>query len=259
MYSDFHFYIDLNWEDVIDKTIDVYLNKLYQLVNFAYQHKASVFYSTEHLNEFKSMLEIERNIDEDFSASIGNKLDVILRHAKGKDIKSYAFQVCFANNNTSIFHINNVLSVVDQHSKIAVLSLSNMNKINCFLQVRSNTSYCKIDCENLHATDEIIYWIANTEVRPFNLSSKHGENGKGNWQGESLLLCTKEDAQKLLNTAIPCFEEKEKNLFNFDNTHNTFIVFYYEGDNPQRQWHGFHLERGDWHKVPNFVLKYFGK
>jgi hypothetical protein len=259
MYSDFHFYIDLNWEDVIDRTIDVYLNKLYQLVNFAYQHRASVFYSTKHLNEFKSMVDIEGNIDEYFSASIGNKLDIILRHAKGKEIESYAFQVCFAGNNTSICHIDNVLSVVDQHPKIAILSLS--NKINYFLQVRSNTDYCKIGCENPHATDEIVCWIANTEVRSFNLSSKHGENGKGNRPGESLLLCAKEDAQKLLDTAIPCFEEKEKgkNLFNFDHTHDTFIMFYYEGDNPQRQWHGFHLERDDWHKVPNFVLNYFGK
>jgi hypothetical protein len=258
MYSDFHFYIDFNWEDGIDKTPDIYLNNLYHLVELAYQHKVTVFYSIQRLNEFRSI--IEDDLDENFSESIGNKLDVILGNAKGKgkDNTAYAFQVCFAAKNTSICHINNLLlSVIEQHNKIAIISCS--NTLDYFLQINSNSEYCKIECININAVSDIINWISGIERRTFNVHLKHGENGKGNQLNASSLLCSKEKAQILLESAIPCFLEREKNLYSFDQEHNTFIMFYFEGNNPQKQWHGFHLDADKWQDIPNFVRRYFGK
>ena len=254
MYSNFHFYIDFNWEDCVEKSFDTYLKELHQLVELSYQHKASVFYSKCHLDDFLKNMGC---LDEGFSQSIGNKIDVILENAKPNDNKFFAFELCFAQKNTALFHVDNVLSTVDTHDKIAILTFS--NKINSFLLVKSVSDFCKIKCENISNRDAIVNWISETELRTFNVIPKHGENGKGNQPKESILLCSKEEAQLLLNTAIPCFMEREKNLFNYDKTHNTYVMFYFEGNNPQKQWHGFHLEKKDWDsKVPHLVRKYFG-
>ncbi len=255
MYTDFHFYIDFNWEDCIQKSPDVYFQELFQLVELAYQHKAAIFYSSKHLKEFRDFLEID--IDENFSASVGNMLDVILENAEKTQNVFYSFEVCFANENTSLHHINNVLSCIEIHDKIAVISLS--NNIESFLSVKSNLEYNRIKCKKINFSNDIIEWISTAEPRIFNSSRKHGENGIGNQKGQSVLRCSKDEAQQYLNKAVPCFSEREDNLFYYDNKHNTFIIFYYEGNNPQKQWHGFHLDLKDWDKIPNFIHKYFQK
>jgi len=177
MYSDFHFYIDFNWEDAVDKTLDIYLKELYQLVELAYQHKATVFYSQK------------------------------------------------------------------------------------YLQVKSKSDYCKIECENISDTKEIVKWIVMMKPRKFN-ASYHGNQGSGNWVTKSPLLCSTERAQQLLDESIPCFLEgigKKRRIYNFDPNNNTFIEFFYEGDNPQNQWHGFHLDKDKWDKLPEYILKYYNK
>ncbi|MDR0832915.1 MAG: hypothetical protein LBN93_01805 [Candidatus Symbiothrix sp.] len=259
MYSDFHFYIDFDWEDAINKTIDVYLKELYQLVELAYQHKASVFYSKERFDEFKEI--IEGDINDNFSESIGNQLDVILQNAKEKNNKAYVFGLSFDADKTTIYPIspvNNVLSVVDKHDKIAILSFS--SHINPFLLVESNMIYDRLACISIPTRKDIVNWVSDIKPRTFNLNPKHGENGKGNQPNASPLLCSKHNAQTLLNTAIPCFLERGKNMYNFDDDKKTFIVFFYEGDNPLNQWHGFHLKPDEWTKeIPKYIHKYFGK
>jgi len=94
---------------------------------------------------------------------------------------------------------------------------------------------------------QIYQWLLkNRLLRNFNLNPKHGENGKGGHQKSrgnnvSLLHCSKERAQKLLYAAIGD-HRKTKDLFNFDAAVQKFIVFKYEGDTPQNQYHGFHLD-----------------
>ena len=254
MYSDFHFYIDLNWEDAVDKTLDIYLKELYQLVELAYQHKAKVFYSQKQLQKFLSQM---TDLDDNFSVSNGNKLHVIIENAIRQNNEFYAFELCFANEDTVIRHINNVLSFVNKHDKIAILSHS--NETETFLLVKSDSDYGKIECKNITALKEIVNWIAVTKPRKFELSPKHGENGKGNQPNASPLLCSKDEAQNMLNDAVPCFFEREKNLYNFDAVRNTFIVFFYEGNNPQNQWHGFHLSQDKWTELPDYIRKHFGK
>lgn len=83
-------------------------------------------------------------------------------------------------------------------------------------------------------------------VRTINKNNKHGENGKGahkNNKGDtvSLLYCSVEEAQNLLNTAVKSNNHKAR-LYNFDTKNEKFIVFYYEGETPQNQYHAFYLE-----------------
>jgi hypothetical protein len=259
MYRDFHFYIDLNWEDCVRKTNVLYFKELYELVELVHQHKATVFYSKKQLNEFLSQMS---DLDADFTVSTGNKLDIVLENAKCKKEESFAFELCFAKENTTIHYIDNILSSLNQHDKIAIISFSNNEK--SFLSVKSGSDYNRIDYQKILTTNDIIDWISRNKTRLFNKSQKHGEKAKDNWKNSkknevSQLLCSSEDAQKLLDTAIPCFLEREKNLYNFDHANNTFIEFFFEGNNPQNQWHGFHLETTEWTKVPDYIRKYFGK
>lgn len=255
MYSDFHFYIDLNWEDSIDKTVDVYLKELYQLVELAYQHKATVYYSEKQLQDFAKQM---NDLDSNFSSSYGNQLDIIIENALKATQNSYIFEVCFAQENTSIHKVDNILSSVNLHDKISIISFS--NSLECFLSVKSDTDFCKIECKNLNNKNDIVVWISTQRIRTFNLNPKHGENGQGNQLNASPLLCSKREAQMLLKTAIPCFLDREKNMYNFDEEKNTYIIFFYEGDNAQNQWHGFHVNTKDWAKeIPNYIRKYFGK
>ncbi|MET4108336.1 hypothetical protein [Hymenobacter sp. UYP22] len=82
----------------------------------------------------------------------------------------------------------------------------------------------------------------NRIPRIFNLSPKHGQNGKGaisNNKGVvSVLECSKEEAQSLLSFAIGRRDKNE--LYSFDSEHDKFIVFKFEGNNPQNQHHGYH-------------------
>ncbi len=124
----------------------------------------------------------------------------------------------------------------------------------------NHTKFEKINITYSTDIQDIIKWIVNnSHNRSFHISPKHGENGVGNWRGESVLLCNQTQASHLLQTAIPDCTEKENRLFNWDDTHETFIEFFFEGENPQMQWHGFHLKSEDWKRVPNSVRKFFGK
>lgn len=76
------------------------------------------------------------------------------------------------------------------------------------------------------------------------------------------LLCNRAEAQRLLNTAIADFNSRrgQEKLFNFDAGHNTFVEFYYEGDNPQKQWHAFHIKSEDWEeRVPSKVRRFYNQ
>jgi hypothetical protein len=255
MYSGFHFYIDLNWEDAIDKTFDIFLQEMYQLVECAYQHKATVYYSEKQLCDLISILD---NLDNNFSTSYWNQLDVIIENAIKTTQDSYAFEICFAQGNTSIRHIDTILSSVNLHDKIAIISFS--NRLECFLSIKSDTDFCKIECKNLSNKNDIVVWISTQHIRTFNLNPKHGENGQGNRPNASVLLCSQQQAQLLLESAAPCFLETDKRLYNFDNNYNTFVIFYFEGSNPQNQWHGFHVNTHEWDKeIPHYMRKYFGK
>ncbi len=76
----------------------------------------------------------------------------------------------------------------------------------------------------------------------FHLNPKHGENGKGNQKGESVLYCNEEEASKMLQEAIM---KNVNNLYpalNYDQNHKKFIVFKHEGDTKENLYHAFHLD-----------------
>jgi hypothetical protein len=171
------------------------------------------------------------------------------------------FDICFSDKNTSLNYVDDtVISIISPHLNNALISISK-NDYKPLLSIKSDTEFETVSFVVINRADDLLKWIQeSSRARNFNLSNKHGENGTGHWPGESPLLCSKAEAQQLLNSAIPDFPEKEKQLFNFDDNHQAFIEFFCEGDNPQNQWHGFHTTEDDWAKrIPSSIRKYFGK
>jgi hypothetical protein len=198
-------------------------------------------------------------LKENYVESIGEKLDIILKNAKEIKEQNYVFEVCFSGENTNLCHVPNmVISSLQSFQKQVLLSSKFSSET--FLVVKSNTEFEKVSISYFADLKNVAKWIVdNSPNRNFHISPKHGENGKGNWKGESVLFCSQSEAEMLLNSAIPDFNERRNRLFNWDFTHSTFIEFFFEGDNPQKQWHGFHLEVKDWNRVPDSLRKFFEK
>jgi hypothetical protein len=181
---------------------------------------------------------------------------LILENAKPIKHQNYVFEVCFASENTSLSHNKSCIAASVQNFEKQAILTQNIST-NTLLLVKSNDEFERIKISYLPNIENVRCWIVDNSARRFfNLSPKHGENDIGNWPGESALLCSQEDAQNLLNSSIPNLDQKNR-LFNWDVTHGTFIEFFFEGQNPQNQWHGFHLKESDWNRVPDTIRKFF--
>lgn len=91
---------------------------------------------------------------------------------------------------------------------------------------------------------EIKDWFITNRIpkRNFQITDKHGENRQDirviNGEIISPLRCSKEHAFELLKSAIG---DSKKDLYNFDPQNGEFIVFKFEGNNPQNMYHGYHV------------------
>lgn len=94
-------------------------------------------------------------------------------------------------------------------------------------------------------------WFRTNRVpkRVYHPNPKHGENGIGEWQHAAKLLCSHSDAEAMLQRAIGYHEIDE--LYYFDSKYHKFIIFRFEGDNPQHQYHAYHIENEN--EIPKAV------
>jgi hypothetical protein len=250
MYQDYHFYVDLDWERYVNDAD--YLKKVQQSISIAYQYRAAVFYCLDQIKEFQ-------DIDSNFVQSTGNKLQVILEKAKAKTSGEYFFEINFAHSQTSLLpKQSSIITAINPHPQLALVSPQNTKDKEILLHVKSNTEFQRFEFDILENPEMIRTWLNSKSHRVFNVSSKHGENGVGNWKGESVLLCNKTKAQQLLDSALPDFNQKSNRLFNFDVDTDTYIEFFSE--NALDQWHGFHITPNQWEqRVPKSIRRYFKK
>ncbi|MBN2746005.1 MAG: hypothetical protein JXR34_04700 [Bacteroidales bacterium] len=101
-------------------------------------------------------------------------------------------------------------------------------------------------------TADLKVWFAKNRIPPrnFHVIPKHGENGRGNWPGASPLMCSGQEAQQLLNTAIGDNTDK---LYNYDPQHSRYIVFWSENE-PENLFHGYHLPLNT-NEIPNEIKR----
>jgi hypothetical protein len=257
MYKDLNFYIDLKWE-LFTEQGEKYLERVFQLVNVAYLHHANVFYCYHNI---KTFIEQCSDLDTNFNQSIGNIIELIIENATEKSSNAFVFNFQFLQANSFILcETNPIFALPEASGKNAILDVSGHICEKIYLKAKSSDNFSKITFSILAQKEEIVAWIVTqSPKRNFHKSDKHGENGRGNWPGESVLLCNFPDAQNLLNCSIPDLSFSAKQLYNFDIDNKTYIEFYYEGNNPQMQWHGFHITEKEWDKrIPSTIRKYFG-
>ena len=97
-----------------------------------------------------------------------------------------------------------------------------------------------IDC--LPVRDLPIWFSVNRiPKRTYHPNPKHGEKGIGEWPQAAKLLCSHQDAETMLQKAIGCAEIDE--LYYYDSDHQKFIIFRFEGNNPQHQYHAYHIQK----------------
>ena len=114
-----------------------------------------------------------------------------------------------------------------------------------------------LEFNSLITLKEIHMWISKERVpqRNFQITVKHGENRPDvriiDNKEISPLKCSKSEAFELLQKAVG---ENRRELFFFDAKHNNYIVFKFEGNNPQNMFHGYHIEM-DSSEIPSLIKK----
>ncbi len=234
------------------------------LLEISRQLKAEVYYSFNDVQLLKNDI---GDMDIFFTKSQANFLDILLKDFKANKLYSNFFEVNFINSSTNLRHVDyTFLKEEDLYSnkKHIVLSIGEEKHYN-LLNVTSNDKFERISIFESNDKNNIWKYICeNLPKRNYNFSKKHGNNitkaSSPNGLKASQLLCSDEEAQKLLHTAIFDVNQKGRFLYNFDKQHQTFILFPYEGDNPQNNYHAFHIEKSEWNKeVPLSIRKYFNK
>jgi hypothetical protein len=114
-----------------------------------------------------------------------------------------------------------------------------------------------IEIYNLSGLKNIQKWFTLNRIpkRNFHTIPKHGENRQEvkieDGKTISPLRCSVAKAQELLNTAIG-FSIDE--LYQLDNDFDEVIVFKFENDTPQNQYHGYHICKTS-SEIPNEIKK----
>ncbi len=251
-----------------DNFSDANINDFAKNINFVFdvarQIKADVYYTLDSVQELKDFF---TDLDLNFTQSQANRLDVLLEDFIPFKGKHHFFKVHFAGDSTSFqsvdYHFLNETAKNNSANKIVFTKSLDTKEQLLFVQSSNIFHFCEINCFNTAAK---VWEFINAQLptRNYNFSPKHGnatQNANPPKKGEKVaqLHSTDEEAQTLLNSAI--FDLREKKFyFNFDTTKETFIIFPYEGETPQNQFHAFHISKEEWRKeVPASVLKYFGK
>lgn len=100
-------------------------------------------------------------------------------------------------------------------------------------------------------------WFTKNRIpkRQYHLNSKHGEYGKGNWPGASVLLGSKEEAEHLLHEAVGI--KTKKDLYIYDKKYGKHMRF--KPENVNDTYHSFHIdESGIDPHIKKVILKKLG-
>lgn len=256
--KDFVFYIDHDFFDetnFLDHNFSIFFEsslKLFDTIRFL---KADAYFFDF---QVKKVAKTIRDIDEFFSQSQGNKIDILLRDFLPQKKFGHLFNVIFSRKNTSLalyseHKIDNSRSpIILKHNDVGLLSL---------LDVVSNEDFSKISIPSFNCHKKLWNFI-NEELKPvYNFSKKHGDNTKKaispNGKKVSQLLTCKEETQVLLKNSI--FDLREHSWrYNFDYNRNTYIIF--PNENALNQFHAYHILESEWEKeIPKTIRNFFKK
>jgi hypothetical protein len=243
----------------------VEMNKLFESIN-AFKHSSKLYKSLELEYKFEAMK--TQNFVTSF-AKVDRQLQQIFIQNMRERLKIKDWQTEQLHSDNDEFTINETELVTGE--TLAEAAERQLQTHNCLILNFLQSDFLeKIEvCKNktqktvLAAVANRTEWSAFLQekrlVRTMNKNNKHGENGKGAHKTNkgdtvSFLYSSVEEAQNLLNTAQKS-QVHASRLYNFDTKNQKFIVFYYEGDTPQNQYHAFHLDNEN--DVPKDILLHF--
>lgn len=267
MIDKFVFYVNsdvLDSTNFIDDKIDVFIKLMNPILNIGRKLKAKIYYSYYDIQTLVEYFD-EPSFNKDFTKSQANKLDLLLDNfIQNKEVNNF-FKVHFSGEETSFELLKMFFINPNDSDKIhIVFNLTENLSKQSILFVESNEHFKRMEINYFCHVDEIWKFINNNlPDREYNFSPKHGNSTiraiAPNSEIASQLLCTNEEAISLLNNAI--FDLRVGNwCYNFDDFHQTYIVFPCEGDNPQNKYHAFHIGKDKWREeIPNSILKHFRK
>jgi hypothetical protein len=263
----FIFYIHtevFNPNNFSDENFNEFAKNLHSTFEVGRQLKADVFYTLDAIQDLKDFFD---NFDEtNFTQSQGNRLDVLLEDFIPFESKYLFFKVHFANEATSLEPVNYpFLNAMDNVNDIKIVFTQKIINKEQLLLVHSSDNFYFYEINHFNTAKDIWKLINNhLPNRTYNFSPKHGNANipaipPKKSEKVSQLLSTDGEAQVLLNSAI--FDSRGKKFFyNFDDSKDTFIVFPFEGETPQNQFHAFHVTKEEWRsEIPASIRKYFEK
>ncbi len=267
-----HVFIELLTDKKVFETYDqviTYITAAYEIIEGSLQIEGiKLFYDLENIKSFFSLEAVEI-MQEDYIAAPSLQLWSVLGGLDNwRDNKKQQEECVYM-----LWDLENHKSTCVNDTSLAEITERMIlgGKVRClFLNIRAiliNRCFIPIfkDCQHIDGlpefinidfvkdADSLIKWVEEHRLlRIFNLNPKHGENGVGNWGEASPLLCSRREAQALLNTAI--YDKKTRNYYNFDQTHKKYIIFEDENTS-ENTYHGYHLDNEN--AVPNTIRKKF--
>jgi hypothetical protein len=268
MTNKFAFYIhaDMIQIDNFEKiNFEEYKKNSISLIEIGRQLKADIYYSGEEVENVNNIKSSMAEFDE-YIKSEKSFLATLLSGAINNTERNHYFKVSFSHEASFIeyFDIKSLHSICTKKEINIVLSLGS-NLSESLLLINPNNEFKGVNIKSFCSKEEIWKFInQNLPLRKYNFSSKHGNiNNKANApksnEKASQLSCSDKEAQILLDNAI--FDLRKHNwCYNFDENLDTFIIFPFEGINPQNQYHAYHIEKSEWMKeIPESIRKYFNK
>lgn len=269
-----------------EESIQKFLEHLKDTLDCFYRRKDKVFYNSEDIKVFLDFFNNE-TLKGEYLTSLKENLWDILENAENWQGKAtiidnasyYHWDICAEKiekidnqqyKKTLAELTERILQEKKEHTYLLVLPVSDTSLyhckpiITCFkdsFDSEETPKFIKIDY--VESPQKANQWLLKNRIPlTMNRSNKHGENGKGQFPAGierkiSKLYCNIEEAQELLNKAIGDERIQENRVFNYDEKHQKFIVFFYEGKNPQNQYHAFHLdtEQEIQEQIPNKIQK----
>jgi hypothetical protein len=252
-----------NADDFVEEaSLRVFLSELTASIEWVYREKNAVsFYSVENVQRFLDNLE---GFKDDYLFDPASKMGDILAEAYNWQKEQRQEQHCayfIWHQQTAHIVVNHILPELaerQKHNPEQSFLLFNcragsfQSKMIAILkEMREDNQLLLLPTFNQVNNEQELYaWlIENRQKRNFNLNPKHGENGVGAHKGNKgdkvdPLLCSREEAQRLLKKAIGD-TRRATELYNFDSQNQKFIVFKFENETPQNQYHGFHPNNQD--------------
>jgi hypothetical protein len=266
MDHNFVFYIhsDILATENFEKTVvKDFFRKIIPILEVGRLLRADVLYSKKDTDILNDYFE---GCEEFFSPKIQDRLGDLLGDFSLSKEGVYFFNIDFALENTQIRQSS--YTSLDERcckNKMPIVFTLNLKKEESLMFVKSSNEFGKVEIKAFNNAKDIWQFICcNIDKRHYHPSLKHGNDKKTAIpparEKVSQLLCCDQEAQELLDTAIFDLREKKGFHYNFDPVRDTFIVFPFEGNIPQNQFHAYHIQKTEWEKeIPFSIRNFFGK